>query len=168
MDPGLRFWLRYVDDHGGLTEPATDGTLVVLPPAVAAEFDLPDELMVTSDPDIAREDGTVLLATGHPVLIRAGDATLTSGDPGGVSRPAPPTRGPPGGGPRGRPRHRTPMGRNAPPPVSPTTPRWGRGRAPAPLPPPTGPSCSRSGPRAPGGGVPGGCWRSTRSPRPAT
>ncbi|MBV9010634.1 MAG: hypothetical protein JO272_01065 [Pseudonocardiales bacterium] len=89
MDPGLQFWLRYVDDHGGLTEPATDGTLVVLPPAVAAEFDLPDELMVTSDPDVAREDGTVLLTTGHPVLVRAADTTLTGGDAGVVALAAP-------------------------------------------------------------------------------
>lgn len=94
MDPGLRFWLRYVDDRGGLTEPARDGTLVVLPPAVAAEFDLPDELMVTSDPDVAREDGTVLLATGHPVLIRAADATLTGGDAGVVTLAAPTTPAP--------------------------------------------------------------------------
>jgi hypothetical protein len=89
MDPGLQFWLRYVDDHGGLTEPVMDGTLVVLPPAVAAEFDLPDELMVTSDPDVAREDGMVLLTTGHPVLIRAADATLTGGDAGMVALAAP-------------------------------------------------------------------------------
>jgi hypothetical protein len=94
MDPGLRFWLRYVDDHGGLTEPAGDGTLVVLPPAVAAEFDLPDELMVTSDPDVAREDGTVLLATGHPVLVRAADTTLTGGDVGVVALAAPSTPAP--------------------------------------------------------------------------
>lgn len=94
MDPGLRFWLRYVDDHGGLTEPAADGTLVVLPPAVAAEFDLPDELRVTSDPDVAREDGTVLLATGHPVLIRAADATLTGGDAGVVALAAATTPAP--------------------------------------------------------------------------
>jgi hypothetical protein len=94
MDPGLQFWLRYVDDHGGLTEPAMDGTLVVLSPAVAAEFDLPDELMVTSDPDVAREDGTVLLATGHPVLIRAADATLTGGDVGVVALAAPTTPAP--------------------------------------------------------------------------
>ena len=94
MDPGLQFWLRYVDDRGGLTEPAMDGTLVVLPPAVATEFDLPDELMVTSDPDIAREDGTVLLATGHPVLIRAADVTLTGGDAGVVALAAPATPAP--------------------------------------------------------------------------
>lgn len=89
-DPGLRFWLHYVDHAGGLAEPATDGTLVVLPPAVAAEFDLPDELVVTADPDIARDDGIVLLATGHPVLIRAADAALTHGD-AGIDAIAPPT-----------------------------------------------------------------------------
>ncbi|MGH3613113.1 MAG: hypothetical protein ACRDRK_11070 [Pseudonocardia sp.] len=89
MDPGLRFWLRYVDHCGGLTEPATDGTLVVLPPAEAAGFDLPDELIVTSDPDVAREDGVVLLTTGHPALIRAADAALTSGDIGIISLTAP-------------------------------------------------------------------------------
>ncbi|MGH3992429.1 MAG: hypothetical protein ACRDSN_08190, partial [Pseudonocardiaceae bacterium] len=64
MDPGLEFWLRYVDDRGGLIEPAADGTLVMLPPAVASEFDLPDEMVVTADPDVARDGGMVLLATG--------------------------------------------------------------------------------------------------------
>jgi hypothetical protein len=91
VDPGLRFWLRYVDDRGGLTEPAPDGTLIVLPAAVAAEFDLPDELVVTADPDVAREDGIVLLATGHPALIRAADAALTDGDVGFVALTAPAT-----------------------------------------------------------------------------
>ena len=71
MDPGLRLWLRYVEDSGGLAERTGAGTLVMLPPPVAAEFDLPTELVVTSDPNVAREDGTVLLSTGHPVLIRA-------------------------------------------------------------------------------------------------
>ncbi|MGH3874431.1 MAG: hypothetical protein ACRDSR_23510 [Pseudonocardiaceae bacterium] len=89
MDPGLQFWLRYVDDRGGLTERAGDSTLVVLPPAVADEFDLPDELVVTAEPDIAREDGSVLLATGHPVLIQAADAALHDGDVGVVALAAP-------------------------------------------------------------------------------
>lgn len=82
MDPGLRFWLRYVDDRGGLAEPTSDGALVVLPPTMAGEFDLPDELVVTADPDVARDDGVMLLTTGHPVLIRAADTALTSGDVG--------------------------------------------------------------------------------------
>ena len=93
-DPGLEFWLRYVDDRGGLVEPAADGTLVMLPPAVAGEFDLPDELVVTADPDVARDGGMVLLATGHPALIRAADATLTGGDAGVVALAAPTTPAP--------------------------------------------------------------------------
>ncbi|MGH3839762.1 MAG: hypothetical protein ACRDSF_29265, partial [Pseudonocardiaceae bacterium] len=94
MDPGLEFWLRYVDDRGGLIEPAADGTLVMLPPAVAGEFDLPDELVVTADPDVARDGGMVLLATGHPALIRAADAALTGGDAGVVALVAPTTPAP--------------------------------------------------------------------------
>jgi hypothetical protein len=94
MDPGLRFWLRYVEDRGGLTERAGDSTLVVLPPAVARQFDLPDELVVTAEPDIAREDGAVLLATGHPVLIQAADAALRDGDVGVVTLVAPGTPAP--------------------------------------------------------------------------
>ncbi|MGH3857067.1 MAG: hypothetical protein ACRDR6_27010, partial [Pseudonocardiaceae bacterium] len=89
MDPGLQFWLRYVDDRGGLTERAGDSTLVVLPTAVAGEFDLPDEFVVTAEPDIAREDGVVLLATGHPVLIQAADAALRDGDVGVIALAAP-------------------------------------------------------------------------------
>ena len=89
MEPGLRFWLRYVADRGGLTEHTPDGILVVLPPAVAAEFDLPEELIATADPDVARDDGVVLLATGHPALTRAADAALTDGDAGVVRLAAP-------------------------------------------------------------------------------
>lgn len=95
MDPGLRFWLRYVDHRGGLAEPTADGTVVMLPPAVAGEFDLPEELIATDDPDVARDDGTVLLATGHPALIRAADAALTDGDVGVITLAAP--DGPPPG-----------------------------------------------------------------------
>jgi hypothetical protein len=96
MDPGLSFWLRYVEHRGGLAEPTGDGTLVMLPEQLAAEADLPAELVVTSDPDIAREDGTVLLATGHPVLIRAADATLADGDVGVVALAEPTTPAPVG------------------------------------------------------------------------
>lgn len=94
MDPGLRFWLRYVEHGGGLAEPTGDSTLVMLPDLLAADFDLPAELVVTSDPDVAREDGAVLLTTGHPVLIRAADATLTDGDAGVVSLAEPTTPAP--------------------------------------------------------------------------
>jgi hypothetical protein len=88
--------MSYVDARGGLTERSGDSTLVVLPPEVAGEFDLPDEFMVTGEPDVAREDGAVLLATGHPVLIQAADAALSHGDVGVVAL-APPTTPAPDG-----------------------------------------------------------------------
>ena len=94
MDPGLRFWLRYVERSGGLAEPIGDGTLVMLPEPLADDFDLSTELVVTSDPDVAREDGAVLLTTGHPVLIRAADATLTHGDAGVLALAEPATPAP--------------------------------------------------------------------------
>ncbi|MFC0863206.1 hypothetical protein ACFHYQ_12965 [Sphaerimonospora cavernae] len=89
-DSGLRFWLRYVEAEGGLAEPVIDGSLVLLPPALAAEFDLPGELTVTSDPDAAREDGLTFLATGHPAPTRAADLVLAQGDAGivGLTPPA--------------------------------------------------------------------------------
>ena len=94
MDPGLRFWLRYVEHGGGLAEPTGDGTLVMLPERLADDFDLPAEMIVTSDPDVAREDGTTLLTTGHPVLTRAADATLTDGDAGVLALAEPTTPAP--------------------------------------------------------------------------
>jgi hypothetical protein len=94
MDPGLRLWLRYVAHGGGLAEPTGDGTLVMLPEPLADDFDLPTELVVTSDPDVAGEDGTVLLTTGHPVLISAADATLTDGDAGMLALAEPITPAP--------------------------------------------------------------------------
>src|SRR4051794_18828966 len=94
MDPGLHFWLRYVEHGGGLAEPIGDGTLVMLPEPLADDFDLPTELIVTSDPDVAREDGTVLLTTGHPVLIRAADTALSHGDAGVLTLAEPATPAP--------------------------------------------------------------------------
>jgi hypothetical protein len=94
MDPGLRFWPRFVEAEGGLAEPLTDGNLVLLPPVLAAEFDLPGELTVTSDPDAAREDGLTFLATGHPALSRAAELVLSQGDAGIIAL-APPASVPP-------------------------------------------------------------------------
>jgi hypothetical protein len=84
-DGGLRFWLDYVDWSEGLWEGAGDVALVVLPPRLAAEFALPDEVQVTGDPDVAREDGATFLAAGHPAVIRAAEAALESGDVGVVT-----------------------------------------------------------------------------------
>jgi hypothetical protein len=94
-DPALDFWLRHVAAEGGLHEPAGDATYVVLPPALSDRYRLPEELRVTADPDIARDDGVTLLALGHPVLSDAAERTLVTGDAGTVVL-AGPTAVPPG------------------------------------------------------------------------
>jgi hypothetical protein len=84
-DPTLDFWLRHVALEGGLTEPAGDATYVVLPPALSDWYRLPEELRVTADPDIARDEGVTLLAPGHPVLSDSAERMLATGDAGTIS-----------------------------------------------------------------------------------
>ena len=90
MDPALAFWLRHVAAEGGLWEPAGDSTYVVLPAVLRDAYRLQEELQVTADPDVAREDGATLLALGHPVLAEAAERVLASGDAGCrvLARPA--------------------------------------------------------------------------------
>ncbi len=89
-DPALGFWLRHVAAAGGLWEPEGPAAYVVLPPPLRDAYRLPEELRVTADPDVAREDGAALLAAGHPVLAEAADRVLKSGDAGHLvlTRPA--------------------------------------------------------------------------------
>jgi hypothetical protein len=89
-DPALDFWLRHVALEGGLHEPAGDTTYVVLPHALSVRYRLPEELHVTADPDIARDDGVTLLALGSPVLSDSAERLLATGDAGVISlaRPA--------------------------------------------------------------------------------
>jgi hypothetical protein len=93
-DPALDFWLRHVAADGGLHEPSGDATYVVLPPALSERYRLPEELRVTADPDIARDDGVTLLALGHPVLADSAERVLASGD-AGIVRLRPPASVPP-------------------------------------------------------------------------
>ena len=88
-DPALDFWLRHVAAEGGLYEPADEASYVVLPPALSDRYRLPEELRVTGDPDIARDEGVTLLALGHPVLSDAAERTLVAGDPGYVQLAGP-------------------------------------------------------------------------------
>ena len=81
-DPALGFWLRHVAAAGGLWEPDGDTTYVVLPPPLRDAYRLPEELRVTADPDVAREDGATLLAAGHAVLGEAAERVLAAGDAG--------------------------------------------------------------------------------------
>jgi hypothetical protein len=93
-DAGLRFWLDHVAAEGGLWEPAGDSTLVVLPAELASRYRLAEEVTVTHDPDIAREDGVTFLGAGHPVLTQAAESVLDHGDVGYLAVQAPPQAAP--------------------------------------------------------------------------
>ena len=83
VDSGLRFWLSYVEHSGGLADDTGSGTaLVVLPDPLQAQLGLPETLTVTGDPEVAREDGALLLAAGHPVLTVSAEAVLAGADVG--------------------------------------------------------------------------------------
>ncbi|MGH2947671.1 MAG: hypothetical protein ACRDPC_15705 [Solirubrobacteraceae bacterium] len=93
-EPALRFWLRYAELQGALVERHPDQALLVLPPSLQAASELPEEVAVTAHPDVAREDGAVLLIAGHPALERAATAVLAEGDTGHAYLPWPGSRPP--------------------------------------------------------------------------
>lgn len=81
-DSALGFWLRWAEREGALHEPDDDATLVVLPTALQDALELPDEVLVTANPEVAREEHGVLLTVGHPALDRAVEDVLRHGDVG--------------------------------------------------------------------------------------
>jgi hypothetical protein len=81
-DPGLRFWLHYAARQGAIYEEEGDETLVVLPKAAQEAFGLAEEIAVTADPEVAQEDGALLLMPGHPLLEQAAKEVLDQGDVG--------------------------------------------------------------------------------------
>lgn len=93
MKAALRFWLHVVESGGGLAEPSGDTALVMLPRHLQEQFDLPMELEVTDDPDVARDDGVAFLGAGHPAIAKAADTLLAEADVG-VIELAPPGRVP--------------------------------------------------------------------------
>ncbi|MFI9566549.1 hypothetical protein [Streptomyces rishiriensis] len=88
-EAGLAFWLDWVEHRGGLWEDAGDTALALLPAFLASELELPEETAVTADPDVAREDGALLLVTGHPMVARAAESVLAAGDTGTLTLTAP-------------------------------------------------------------------------------
>ncbi|MGS0687758.1 hypothetical protein ACVBEQ_21805 [Nakamurella sp. GG22] len=93
-DRGLDFWLQYVSAEGGMHERVGDSTLVLLPEALQARHEQSEDLMVTTDPEIAREDGALLLTAGHPLLAAAAEAVLAEGDVGALRLARPSVRPP--------------------------------------------------------------------------
>ncbi len=96
-DAAYNFLLRFAEARGAAVEEGPDQALAILPPALQAELGAPETLPITSDPEVADEEGAVLLTPGHPVLERAVSATLRAGDSGLVwlpwPRPLPPDPG---------------------------------------------------------------------------
>jgi len=93
FDPALGFWLRYVESEGALTEDDGESVVVLLPASLQGPFALPEEVAVTANPEIAREEGALLLLPGHPALEVAAASVLSRGDTGYAHLPWP--SGPP-------------------------------------------------------------------------
>ena len=93
-EPALSFWLRYAEREGALVEDQGDHALVLLPDALRRDSGLPEEAIVTANPDVAREDGATLLIAGHPEVERAAGAVLANGDTGYGYLPWPASRPP--------------------------------------------------------------------------
>jgi hypothetical protein len=93
-EPALSFWLEYAVRRGALVEGQGDHTLVLLPDQLQRESGLPEEAAVTASPDVAREDGAVLLIAGHPAVELAAASVLTEGDTGCAYLPWPASRPP--------------------------------------------------------------------------
>jgi hypothetical protein len=79
----LRLWLGYVERAGALWEAdGPDVYTVVLPPDLQRSLGLGEHLMVTASPEAAREDGSILLGPGHPLIDAAVSDVLGAGDAG--------------------------------------------------------------------------------------
>ena len=93
-DPGVDFWLEYVTAEGGLHERVGAASLVVLPEDLQERHRQDAEMTVTADPDVAREDGALLMTVGHPLLTAAAESVLAQGDVGVVRLERPTSRTP--------------------------------------------------------------------------
>ena len=84
------FFATYAATEGALVERLPEGAVLVLPESLQAAYRLPEDLGLTEDPEVAREEGYLLLATGHPLLRAAAESVLQQGDAGHCHLPRPP------------------------------------------------------------------------------
>ena len=95
MSTAYSFFLRWLEWRGAAVEQGPDAALVLVPPDLLDALRVPDTLAVTADPDVANEDGALLLTPGHPALEHGINDVLALGDAGIVwlpwPRPLPPT-----------------------------------------------------------------------------
>ena len=84
LDPALAFWIDFVQAQGALVEADGDRAVALLPAALQEQLELGEEVILTSDPEIAREDEALLLMPGHPAMERAVGGAIDAGDVGHV------------------------------------------------------------------------------------
>jgi len=84
------FFATYAATEGALVERLPEGAVLVLPESLQAAYRLPEDLGLTEDPEVAREEGYLLLATGHPLLRAAAESVLQQGDAGHCHLPRSP------------------------------------------------------------------------------
>lgn len=88
-DRGIDFFVRYAESRGALAERIPEGALLVLPDELRQGLGLPEEVGLTEDPEVSREDGFVLLTPGHPLLMEAAQSIFALGDVGWSRLPWP-------------------------------------------------------------------------------
>ncbi|HVC78490.1 MAG TPA: hypothetical protein VND96_18440 [Candidatus Micrarchaeaceae archaeon] len=81
-EAAITFWMRYAEQEGALLEDGGDKVLMLLPRTLQERFGVPEEIAITADPDVARDDGAQLMISGHPLLDSAAAAVLAQGDAG--------------------------------------------------------------------------------------
>ncbi|HEX9549436.1 MAG TPA: hypothetical protein VF942_18995, partial [Acidimicrobiales bacterium] len=81
-EPALRFWLEALAAEGGVIGTTGDPTFVVVPDRWQRLFELPAELSVTADPEVAREDGALFLIAGESAVAQVAELVLDDGDAG--------------------------------------------------------------------------------------
>ncbi len=86
---GIDFFVRYAEAEGALAEVVPEGAVLVLPEELRTVLRLPEEIGLTEDPETARDDGFLLVTTGHPLLLAAARTVLERGDVGCGSLPRP-------------------------------------------------------------------------------
>ncbi len=81
-DLALAFLSELVEAEGGAAEDRGDSVLLLVADELRDRLRLPEELFVTSDPEVAAEEGGLLVAPGQTVVDEAADVVLSRGDAG--------------------------------------------------------------------------------------
>lgn len=81
-EPSYQLFVDYVKWREGLVEEYPDSALLLLPKPLQQDLALPEELVVTPEPGVAEEDGSLLLMRGNPFVDRVIERLLQRGDVG--------------------------------------------------------------------------------------